>query len=63
MDEVDKSRDHRSRDLGVTQVDDDEFNNNKDKICLLLIKMRLVGYMLNHMLDYIIISLMTTMLY
>ena len=38
---------------------DDKFNNNKDKVDLLLSRWSLVGYMLDHILDHIIIDLIT----
>ena len=51
-----------NNDDGLRQVKDAKFNNNKDKICLFLMKMRLVGYGLDQVLDYIIVNLMVTAL-
>ena len=48
--------------LQMWQVNDDKFHKNEDKICLLF--MRLVSYIwdqiLDHVLDYIIIGILTT---
>ena len=42
--------------------DDDKSNNNEDKVCLLLRRWGLVGHVLNHVLDHMIIGLVTTTL-
>ena len=47
--------------------DNDKFNNNEDKVCLLLRRWGLVGHILDHVLDHVldhmIISLMTMALH
>ena len=45
------------------QIDDNKSNNNKDKNCLFLIKMKLLDHMLDYVFNYIIIGVMTTALY
>ena len=41
---------------------DDKSDNNKDKVCSLF-KMILVGYVLDHVLDHMILGLVTTALH
>ena len=46
--------------------DNDKSNNNEDKVCLLLKRWSLMGYMLddmlNHMLDYVLDQMLNYML-
>ena len=40
----------------------DEFDNNEDKVCLFLRRWGWMGYMLDHVLDYMILGLVTMVL-
>ena len=53
---------YKSADNDDEADNSDNFNNNENKICLLLGRSSWINHMLDHVLDYIIIGLVTTTL-
>ena len=47
----------------LSQANDDKSDNHQANVYLLLIKMKLVGHVLNYILDHIFVGLVTTILY